>query len=124
MLAGIEAFERPTLAVVDSLTTFITHTSIEETMTYFETCKEFCDKGVTVVNVVNSYAFGEADLGRVRSMCDAHLKLRTEQVGELLVKVLEVAKVRGAEMSTGNIVSFDVEPMVGMRIIPISKVSV
>jgi flagellar protein FlaH len=57
-------------------------------------------------------------------MCDAHLKLRTEQVGDLLVKVLEVAKVRGAEMSTGNIVSFDVEPMVGMRIIPISKVSV
>ena len=124
LLGAIKAFEKPTLAVVDSLTTFITHTSIEETMTYFETCKEFCDKGNTVVNVVNSYAFGEAELARVRSMCDAHLKLRTEQVGDLLVKVLEVAKVRGAELSTGNVVSFDVEPMLGMRIIPISKVSV
>ena len=124
LLAGIDSFENPTLAVVDSLTTFITHTSIEVTMTYFETCKEYCDRGHAVINVVNSYAFGEADLGRVRSMCDAHLTLRTEQVGDLLVKVLEVAKVRGAEMSTGNIVSFDVEPMLGMRIIPISKVSV
>jgi archaeal flagellar protein FlaH len=124
LLDGIAAFERPTLAVIDSLTTFITHTSIEETMTYFETCKDYCDQGITVINVVNSYAFGEADLARVRSMCDAHLRLRTEQVGDLLVKVLEVAKVRGAEMSTGNIVSFDVEPMLGMRIIPISKVSV
>ena len=124
LLGCIDAFERPTLVVVDSLTTFITHTSIEETMTYFESCKDFCDRGMTVVNVVNSYAFGEADLGRVRSICDAHLKLRTEQVGDLMVKVLEVAKVRGAELSTGNVVSFDVEPMLGMRIIPISKVSV
>ena len=124
LLAGIEAYERQTLAVVDSLTTFITHTSIDETMTYFETCKDFCDRGIAVLNVVNSYAFDQADLARVRSMCDAHLTLRTEQVGELIVKVLEVAKVRGAEMSTGNIVSFDVEPMLGMRIIPISKVNV
>jgi flagellar protein FlaH len=124
LLASIEALEKPTLVVVDSLTTFITHTSINETMTYFETCKDYCDRGITVINVVNSYAFGEADLGRVRSLCDAHLKLRTEQVGDLMVKVLEVAKVRGAEMSTGNVVSFDVEPMLGMRIIPISKVSV
>ena len=66
----------------------------------------------------------KAELARVRSMCDAHLRLRTEQVGDLLVKVLEVAKVRGAELSTGNIISFDVEPNLGMRIIPISRVNV
>ena len=124
LLGDMESQDKPTLAVVDSLTTFITHTSIEETMSYFESCKEMCDTGISILNVVNSYAFGQAELSRVRSMCDAHLKLRTEQVGDLLVKVLEVAKVRGAEMSTGNVVSFDVEPMLGMRIIPISKVSV
>ena len=123
LLSSLEAYGRPILAVVDSLTTFVTHTSIEETMTYFETCKGLCDNGITLVNVVNSYALGQTDLGRVRSMCDAHLKLKTEQVGDVLVKVLEVAKVRGAEMSTGNVVSFDVEPMLGMRIIPISKVN-
>ena len=124
LLASIQQYVNPTLVVVDSLTTFVTHTSIEETMTYFEACKASCDVGTTVVNVVNSYAFGEAELSRVRSMCDAHLKLRTEQVGDIMVKVLEVAKVRGADMSTGNAVSFDVEPMLGMRIIPISKVNV
>ena len=124
LLGNIDSHPKPTLIIVDSLTTFITHTSIEETMTYFESCKDYCDNGVTVINVVNSYAFGQADLARVRSMCDAHLRLRTEQVGDLLVKVLEVAKVRGAEMNTGNVITFDVEPMLGMRIIPISKVSV
>lgn len=110
--------------VVDSLTTFISHSSIEETMTFFEICKHYCDRGTTVLVIVNSYAFGEAELARVRSICDAHLSLRNEEVGDRLIKVMEVAKVRGAELSTGNIVSFDVEPMLGIKIIPVSKVSV
>ncbi|MCH8108531.1 MAG: hypothetical protein IIB15_00235 [Chloroflexi bacterium] len=110
------------MIVVDSLTTFITHTSIEETMTYFEICKHYCDRGMTIITVVNSYAFGQADFARVRSMCDAHISLHTEEMGDRLIKVMEVAKIRGAELSTGNIISFDVEPMMGMKIIPISKV--
>jgi flagellar protein FlaH len=34
---------------------------------------------------------------------------------------LEVAKVRGADKSTGNIMSFDVDPGIGMRIMPIGR---
>ena len=122
LLSDMETRTDSPLVVVDSLTTFITHTSIEETMTYFEICKHYCDRGMTVMIVVNSYAFGQAELARVRSMCDAHLVLRTEEMGDRLVKMMEVAKIRGAELSTGNIISFDVEPMMGMKIIPVSKV--
>ena len=124
LLADLEKYPGTPLVVVDSLTTFITHSSIEETMTFFEIIKHFCDRGITVIMVVNSYAFGQAELIRVRSICDAHLSLKNEEVGDRLIKVLEVSKVRGAAMSTGNIVSFDVEPMLGIKIIPVSKVSV
>ena len=122
LLTDLESRGGTPLIVVDSLTTFITHTSIEETMTYFEICKHYCDRGMTIITVVNSYAFGQADFARVRSMCDAHISLHTEEMGDRLIKVMEVAKIRGAELSTGNIISFDVEPMMGMKIIPISKV--
>ena len=66
------------LVIVDSLTTFITHTSIDETMAYFENCKILCDMGMTIVNLVNLYAFNQADLARVRSIRDAQLSLCTE----------------------------------------------
>ena len=52
---------------------------------------------------------------------DHHLKLRLEEVADRLIKVLEVSKVRNAERTTGNIISFDVEPGLGMRIIPVTK---
>jgi flagellar protein FlaH len=124
LLQDVTKHSKSALIVVDSLTTFVTHMSIEETMSYFENCKDLCDSGMSVINVINSYALGDASLARVRSISDAHLSLRTEQVGDLIVKVLEVSKVRGAELSTGNVVSFDVEPMLGMKIIPVSRVSV
>ena len=112
------------MMVVDSLTTFVSHGVADEAVAYFEDCREICsDYGKTIMNISNSYAFDNSTLARLRSMCDAHLSLRVEEVGDKLVKILEVSKIRGASKTTGNIITFDVEPNLGMRIIPISKAS-
>ncbi len=107
--------------IVDSVTNVVTHGQQHEIIEFFINCKELCDEGLTVITVVHSYAFDEGMLIRVRSLCDAHLKLKMEEVGERLTKMLEVSKVHNADRTTGNVLSFDVEPHLGMRIIPITK---
>ena len=107
--------------IVDSVTNIVTHSVESSIIDFFITCKEMCDEGRTILMVVHSYALDEGMLIRVRSLCDSHLKLRMEEVGERLIKILEVSKVRNAERTTGNIISFDVEPMMGMKIIPVAK---
>ena len=109
------------VCLVDSVTNLVTHTKETGILDFFLRCKELCDAGRTIFMVVHSYAFEEGMLIRVRSLCDAHLRLRLEEVGERLVKVMEVSKVRNAERTTGNIISFEVEPGMGMRILPITK---
>jgi archaeal flagellar protein FlaH len=109
------------LFVVDSLTALIAHASESQTLDFFSSAKEICDQEKTLIMTVHSYALDEQLLARLRSICDAHMRLRVEEVGSQLVKVLEVSKVRGASKTTGNIISFDVEPGLGMRIIPITK---
>jgi archaeal flagellar protein FlaH len=106
---------------VDSLTSFVSQVPESATLSFLTSVKEYCDQNMTIFFTLHSHAFEEAMFVRMRSMCDAHLRLRVEEVGDQLVKVLEVAKVRGAEKTTGNIVTFDVEPALGMRIVPISK---
>lgn len=113
--------EEADVVIVDSLTTFVAHVSDQETLTFFTLCKEFCDLNKTVIFTMHTYALSEQMLIRLRSICDAHVRLRVEEVGERLVKALEVAKIRGAEKSTGNVISFEVEPNLGMRIVPITK---
>jgi len=110
------------LIIVDSLTSSIPTSSDTEVLGFFEDAKRLCSDGTTVMIVVHSHGLTRELLTRIRSLCDAHLQLRTEEVGNKLVKTLEVTKVRGAEQTTGNIISFDIEPGWGMRVIPIGKV--
>ena len=109
------------LIVVDSLTGLVTHSDDRAVIDFFSACKQLCDYGKTIIMVAHSYAFEDKMLIRIRSLCDAHLVLKMEQVGERLVKIMEVAKVRNADQATGNVISFDVEPGMGMKIIPMSK---
>ena len=109
------------LAVIDSLTYYVTHSTTEQVLSFFEECKVLTGRGMAVICVAHSYAFDENVMVRLGSMCDAHLRLRIETMGSKIIKILEVSKVRGAEMNTGNIISFDVEPNWGIRVIPYSK---
>lgn len=107
---------------VDSLTSAIPDSSDREVIKFFEGGKRLCANNTSVIIVVHSHALTKELLIRIRALCDAHLQLRTEEIGDRLVKTLEVTKVRGAEQTTGNIISFEVEPAWGIRVIPISKV--
>jgi flagellar protein FlaH len=121
IIQGAMAYPSYDLIVVDSLTPVIAHTTPDQILTYFEKCKRLCDDGKTIINIAHTYAFDENILIRLRSACDAHFRLRIEEVGDKLVKVLEVSKVRGAVKNTGNVLSFDVDPGFGMRIMPIGR---
>lgn len=116
-----EANKERDLIFVDALTPFISGSPAGLIIGYFEQCKRLCSNGTTVVTIIHSHAVDQDLLVRIQSLCDAHLRLRTENAGSKLIKIMEVAKIRGASKNTGNIISFEIEPGIGMRIIPISK---
>ena len=109
------------LVVIDSLTHYATQSSVDEVISFFQECKTYADRGLSVVNSAHTYAFDESSIGRIGAMCDAHLKMTKESMGTRLVNIIEVAKIRGAQTKTGSIISFDVEPGLGIKPIPFSK---
>ncbi len=112
------------LVIVDSITLFVSHSNPVAIIDFFSECKNLCDRGLTIILVAHSYAFEEEMLARTRSLCDARFKLKLEEVGDRMVKIMEVLKVHGADRPTGEIVTFDIEPKLGMRIIPLAKARV
>jgi flagellar protein FlaH len=109
------------IVFIDSMTSFVSQVPEAATLRFLTSIKELVDENMTVFFTLHSFAFDEAMFMRIRSLCDAHLRLRVEEMGDKLVKVLEVAKVHGAQKTTGNIITFDVDPGLGMKIIPVSK---
>jgi len=112
------------LVIFDSITQLVAHSKAVDVIDFFWSCKQACDEGRSVMLVAHHYAFEEDILARSRSVCDVHLRLRLEDMGDRLVRVMEVLKVRGADRPTGDVVSFEIEPKVGMRIIPLAKAKV
>lgn len=109
------------IVVVDSLTTIISQADGELIQEFFAGCKALCDEGKVIICTIHTDTFSEDILTRVRSICDAHIRLQVGKAGSKLLKTIEVAKIRGAEMNTGTISGFEVEPGLGLRIVPISK---
>lgn len=107
--------------VVDSLSTFVSEAASQQIYEFFARCKVRCDEGRVIIFTVHVDAFEQSVLTRVRAVCDAHLRVKVEKSGSHLLKTLEVAKIRGAELSTGNVSGFEIEPGLGIRIIPLSR---
>ena len=110
--------------IIDSFTMFTISSSEDDIFKFFTECKALCDDGKTILITLHQYAFDEDTLTRIRSIADGHIKLRLEQVGDKFVIAMEVAKIRGARKATGNIVSFEVHPGYGLKIIPFSSAQV
>ena len=109
------------MIVIDSLTTFVSRAGGEQIQDFFNEMKNVCERGQVIAGTVHENAFDEEFLLRVRSICDAYLRLQVNASGTSLVKTMEVAKIRGADMRTGNILGFEVEPGMGIRIVPVSR---
>jgi len=110
--------------IIDSLTLFTEHTTSEVIIDFFTECKNLCDRGKTVFVSLHPYAFDEDSLVRIRAICDVILTLKRALMGDKYLMVLEVVKIRGAHKSRENVVSFEVIPGYGMKIIPISVAKV
>ena len=112
------------IIIIDSLTLFTEYTTNEVIIDFFTECKNLCDAGKTILISLHPYAFDEDTLVRIRSVCDAILTLKRALMGDKYLMVLEVVKIRGAHKTRENVVSFEVIPGYGMKIIPISVAKV
>ena len=112
------------IIIIDSLTLFTEYTTNEVIIDFFTECKNLCDKGKTLLISLHTYAFDEDTLVRIRSVCDAILTLKRALIGDKYLMVLEVVKIRGAHKTRENVVSFEIVPGYGIKIIPISVAKV
>ncbi len=108
--------------VVDAITNLAVYNEERIVTGFFSACKRLCTGGRTIIVVAHSHAFDEKLLIRLGSLCDTHLRMNVDKIGSKLVKSLEVCKIRNANVITGDIVNFEVEPGLGIRVSPIAVV--
>jgi flagellar protein FlaH len=107
--------------VLDSITDLAASCPENIVIDFFMSCKRASIEGTTILVSVDSFAFGSEMFGRLGTMCDSYLTLKSEKMRNKPVKTMEILKVSNTELSSDNSITFVVEPKTGMRIMPFSK---
>lgn len=111
-----ESPQNTRFVIVDAITSLVNLEDDKEVQFFFTKCKTLSYKGKSIFLSVDPVGLTSDTLYRVRAISDGYLGLRIEKEGARLRNVLEVCKVRDAEELTGNIVAFEVEPGLGIKL--------
>lgn len=108
--------------IVDGITNLAQVSQDRAIMGFFASCQRQCDEGRTIVVVARSSAFDQKLLSRLHGLCNTHISLVMGTVMDKMVTMLEATKVSNFEPHSDNGLCFQVEPDIGVRIIPVSRV--
>lgn len=108
--------------IVDCITNLAQISQDQAVMRFFSSCQRMSSEGCSIVVVARSSAFDQHLHARLHGMCDNHITIKTTQIRDRLVNILEVPKINNAELRSGNGFSFEVAPELGINIIPMSRV--
>ena len=109
------------LVIVDSITRLVSFSTSRNIMGFFSTMRSLCGKGKCVIIVANSYAFDDNLAARVGDISETHLKMSTGKMRSKVLRMVEIVKANSVKLDTDNVLSFEVEPGTGIKIIPYSR---
>jgi len=117
--------------LIDSLTYVFAEAGLDDILTFFSRLKKLTEPdspdavgGKTVIGTLHSNFHGEESeqlLVRIRALCDAHIKLSKDVASGQIVRRIEVAKLKGSQLMTNKVNSFEIHPAFGVRIVPTSE---
>ena len=108
--------------IVDGITNLAQVSQDRAVMGFFSSCQRQCEEGRTIVLVARPSAFDQNLLARLHGLCNTHISMVIETVRDKMVTTLEVTKVSNFEPHSDNRLSFQIEPDLGIRIVPVSRV--
>ena len=110
--------------LLDSFTNLALFGEKNSVIPFFTSRKQQCASGRTIMAVAHPHAFDESILNRLRMVCDTSMSLRTADIMGRSVTALDVPRVNKADRSNYKTLFFQVDPEIGLRIVPVSRVKV
>ena len=108
--------------IVDGITNLAQVSQDRTVLGFFASCQRQCEEGRTIVVVARPSAFSQDLLARLHELCNTHISMIMDTIRDKIVTTLEVTKVNNFEPRSDNRLSFQVEPELGVRIFPVSRV--
>ncbi len=110
--------------VVDSLSVLTVETPPHEFLTFITRIKNFVSDGKTVVVTFHPEFLSEETIMKLRASSDVYLVLKNTSISGIDVKLLRIVKLWGVSGERKNAITLEINPQIGLRVMPLSGVKV
>ena len=110
-------------AVIDNLSALASKTNRSEFLTFITRIKNIVSEGKSIILTFHPNFVSEDLLRELRASSDVYIVLKNVNIFGMSVKSLEVVKIWGAGGKKKSVL-FEVDPSLGLRVVPIAGVKV
>ncbi len=107
------------VALIDSLTQLLTYADTSNVLNFMKRLRLLTSSGKTIILTMHPRAVEDYLASKIRGICDGYIKVRNEAIGGRILKVMSVIKMRGMPAGAETSITFDVDPAMGIKIVPI-----
>lgn len=106
--------------IIDSFSVLAVYANTSSVLDFLTIAKNVVAQDKLVILSVHPGALSEDIMIRARSVCDGYIRLKAVEIGGMVVKSMEVVKLRGAVGPVDSVIAFDVDPAFGIKVLPLS----
>jgi len=110
--------------VIDDLSALSLGVKSSEFLTFITRMKNLTSEGKTIVLTFHPKFLREEIVRNLKASSDVYFRLRNASFGTFQVKVLEIVKLWGSSGERKATVTLEVNPSLGLRVLPIQEVSI
>jgi len=110
--------------IVDSLSVLTVETPPHEFLTFITRVKNLVSDGKTVVVTFHPEFLSEETIMKLRASSDVYLILKNTSISGIDVKLLRIIKLWGVSGERKNAITLEINPQIGLRVMPLSGVKV
>ncbi|MGQ9460890.1 MAG: ATPase domain-containing protein [Candidatus Bathyarchaeaceae archaeon] len=109
---------------IDSLSVLTVQTPSHEFLTFVTRIKNLVSDGKTVVVTFHPEFMPEESIMKLRASSDVYLMLKNTSISGIDVKLLRIVKLWGVSGERKSSITLEINPQIGLRVMPLSGVKV
>ncbi|MCS7115130.1 MAG: ATPase domain-containing protein [Nitrososphaerota archaeon] len=110
--------------IIDSLSVLTVNTPASEFLTFVTRMKNLVSDEKTVIATFHPEFLSEESIMKLRASSDVYLVLKNASISGIDVKILRVVKLWGVSGERKSAITLEINPQIGLRVMPLSGVKV
>jgi flagellar protein FlaH len=109
---------------IDSFSILVSGSKAEDIANFLTIAKRLVDKGKLILLTIHSEGLPESLHSRLKAIADGYIELKNAEMGGRILKVMNIIKLKGARTVFENMITFEVDPAFGIKLVPMALTKV